>query len=474
MDEKFLLIISDKLNLSTSNPVVIGFSGGLDSVCLATLFLETSIPIIIAHFNHSLRETANRDEEFSRDFAKKRNLPFYSEKGDVKKYANENRLSVEESARKMRYSFLFRIAKINNVENIAVAHHADDQVETVLMHLLRGSGMAGLIGMKFETLIPEFSEDIKLIRPMLTFRRSEIEKYCKIKGLDYVQDETNFLDTYERNHLRNSILPFLNSHYPGLNSRIQKTATILKDEDEVVDRLLMQLWDKVCIQIHAQFARINRNEFNGNPIALQRRMIRKVIFTLNPNLRNLSFDNVENAIQFSLSGKTGEIDLQENLIAVFSDKEILFGTKSKAWIEVLYPQLEKDFQVKTEKNQIYRFSKHWQLIIEKINNFDERNIISGDNFSVILDEDKLIYDNLILRPRKVGDRFQPLGMMKGSIKISDFFINEKLIQIARDKWPLLTNERSEILWVPGFRPNHLVRITDNTVNFIKFSLTRID
>jgi len=169
---------------------VIGFSGGMDSVCLASLFLDTSMPIIIAHFNHSLRETANRDEEFSRDFAKKRNLPFYSEKGDVHQYAEEHHLSVEESARKMRYRFLFRIAKINKVEQIAVAHHADDQVETVFMHLFRGSGMAGLIGMKLETLIPEFSKDIKLIRPMLTFWRSEIEEYCKIKGLDFVEDES--------------------------------------------------------------------------------------------------------------------------------------------------------------------------------------------------------------------------------------------------------------------------------------------
>lgn len=474
MDEKFLLIIKDKLNLSTSKPVVIGFSGGMDSVCLASLFLDTSIPIIIAHFNHSLRETANRDEEFSRDFAKKRNLPFYSEKGDVHQYAEEHHLSVEESARKMRYRFLFRIAKINKVEQIAVAHHADDQVETVFMHLFRGSGMAGLIGMKLETLIPEFSKDIKLIRPMLTFWRSEIEEYCKIKGLDFVQDETNFLDTYERNHLRNSIIPFLNSHYPGLNSRIQKTATILEDEDEVIDRLLMQEWDKVCIQIHTEFARMKRNEFNRYPIALQRRMIRKVIFALNPNLRNLSFDNIENAIQFSQSGKTGEIDLQENFIAVFSDKEILFGTKTKAWMDILYPQLEKDFQVNTEKNQIIRFSKHWQLKIEKINNFDEKKLISEDNFSVFLDEDKLVHANLIFRSRKDGDRFQPLGMMEGTIKISDFFINEKLMKPARDKWPLLTNERGEIIWVPGYRPSHMVRITNTTVNFIKFSLKRID
>ena len=219
---------------------------------------------------------------------------------------------------------------------------------------------------------------------------------------------------------------------------------------------------------------MKRNEFNRYPIALQRRMIRKVIFALNPNLRNLSFDNIENAIQFSQSGKTGEIDLQENFIAVFSDKEILFGTKTKAWMDILYPQLEKDFQVNTEKNQIIRFSKHWQLKIEKINNFDEKKLISEDNFSVFLDEDKLVHANLIFRSRKDGDRFQPLGMMEGTIKISDFFINEKLMKPARDKWPLLTNERGEIIWVPGYRPSHMVRITNTTVNFIKFSLKRID
>jgi tRNA(Ile)-lysidine synthase len=474
MDEKFLIIIKEKLKISASTPIVVGFSGGIDSVCLASLFSGTSIPIIIAHFNHSLRETANRDEEFSRDFAEKRNIPFYSEKGDVHQYAKDQHLSVEESARKLRYEFLFRIARKNNAGNVAVAHHADDQVETVLMHLFRGSGMAGLLGMQFETIIPEFSEDIKLIRPLLNFWRSEIEDYCIEQKLEFVQDETNFLETYERNRIRNTIFPFLNKYYPGLKSRILKTTTILEDEDQIIESLLLENWSKVCSQHHAEFVKFKRNEFNDCWVALKRRLVRKAIFALNPKLRNLSFENVENVIHFSQSEKTGEIDLVENFIAVFSEKEILFGERSKKWIGILYPQLENEIPFNCNTDQIIQLSNHWQLEIKKINMSENLNLYSEDRFSVYLDADKFVNDQLILRHRKVGDRFQPLGMKDGTIKISDFFINEKLMKPARDQWPILVNIQNEIIWVPGYRPNHSVCVTDTSENLIKFSIKKID
>lgn len=474
MDEKFLLIIKEKLNLSTSSPVVIGFSGGVDSVCLASLFLNTSIAIIIAHFNHCLRETANRDEEFSREFAKKRNLPFYSEKGNVEQYAADHHLSIEEAARKMRYEFLFRIAEMNETKKIAVAHHADDQVETILMHLFRGSGMAGLIGMKSESFIPEFHETISVIRPLLTFWRSEIEIYCHDRGLDFVQDETNFSIAYERNHIRNKILPYLNSHYPGLSSRVLKLSAILEDEDEFIQQLMTKDWEEICLENHPDFIRLSREKFNSLKIAIQRRIIRKAVFSLKPMLRNLSFENVERLIQFSVSKRPGEIDIQGNIIAILTDQEIIFGGKSKDWLEFVYPQVDREIEIISLRDQILKISQHWQLEIKIMQSSSDLDIQTRNEFEIFLDLDQIGKENLLLRQKRDGDRFQPLGMTNGTIKMSDFFINEKLMKDARKKWPLLTNSAGEIIWIPGFRPGHNARVTTSSQNIVSFSITRIN
>lgn len=472
MDDKFRFIIKEKLKLTLPNPIVIGFSGGIDSVCLATLFTRTTYPVILAHFNHCLRETADYDEEFSKNFAQERNLPFFSEKGDVKKYASIHTLSAEEAARKMRYEFLFRIAEQNNSNHIAVGHHADDQVETVFMHLLRGSGMAGLTGMKLETFIPEFHKSISIIRPLLIFWREEIEEYCRSQGLDFVQDETNFSDTYERNRIRNKILPFLKNLYPGVNERIFKLSSILGEEDTLLHEVVREKWAEVCIQDHSEFVRIDRRKFNFMNKAIQRRIIRHAYYLINPSLRNLSFENVERILTFSVSQRIGEIDIQSNILAFMNEHEIILGPAALDWIDHIYPQLKQNITINLSTNKSVSISDFWKLEIELLSHQPDINDL-GEGFVANLDADYFQNDLLMIRTRKNGDRFQPLGMQKGHIKISDFFINKKLIKVARDNWPLVTTVNDEIVWIPGFLPNHSARITSSTKNIIKISLHKL-
>jgi tRNA(Ile)-lysidine synthase len=471
MDERFSLIIKEKFDLSKKKPLVIGFSGGIDSVCLATLFRKISIPIIIAHFNHCLRETADRDESFSRDFARNAELDFDSEKFDVAKYASDNHLSLEEAARKKRYDFLFRIAKKYGATSIAVGHHADDQVETVVMHLFRGSGLAGLSGMKEISIIPEFDEQISIIRPLLSFSRGEIETYCKKFDLEYVEDETNLSQIYERNRIRHEILPFLNIHYPGLNKRFLNMTRILQDEDELLNDQFIKIWEKICNQSHPQFIRLNKPHFSEIHPALQRRIIRHAFFSIKADLRDLSFDNVNRVIQHIISNKSGEIDIQNNIIAMLGEKEIIIGFTSKEWIGILFPQIDHPIEVDISRNQSINLSEFWR--IEIINQKSDTNqTYPNDEFTTYLNADLLQNSTVILRKRKTGDRFQPLGMEKGKIKISDFFINEKLLKAARKDWPLITDQQDEIIWIPGFRPSHSFRITESTKNIIQFKLIR--
>ena len=471
MDLRFLNIIRNNLKLSNPQPVVIAFSGGIDSVCLVNLFNKLDNPLIIAHFNHGIRQNADRDEQFARIVALRLGYDFVSGKADVLEFAKENHLSLEEAARKKRYDFLFQVARDKGAALIAVGHHADDQVETMFMHLMRGSGLSGLAGMKEVALIPEFDSEIKIIRPLLSFWRYEIEEYCSKNNLDYVVDETNFSNLYERNRIRHEILPFLNDRYKGLNQRLLNTAKILQSEDELIQERLLKMWDSICLQQHSQFIRLNKSELSNQPIGLQRRIIRFVAFSLRPDLRDLSFKNIENLLNFLDKNKTGEIDLQDCLIAIFTNHEILFGSESKDWIELLFPQIDEQLRIEIGQQDQIEISENWLLQIELMKFSHNIQIKQANEFMVLLDGEK-IGESIGLRGKVDGDKFQPLGLEKGSLKLSDFFINEKVMQAARKKWPLVTNSDDEIVWIPGFRPGQPYRVTGSTQKIIKLSVLK--
>lgn len=471
MDIRFINIIKNNLKLSDFQPVVIAFSGGIDSVCLLDLFKKVKTPLIVAHFNHGIRENADLDEHFAKEISGIFGLDFVSEKGNVSKFAKENNLSLEEAARKKRYEFLFRIAHENGATVIATGHHADDQVETMFMHLMRGSGLTGLTGMKEITVLPEFDAEIKIIRPLLSFWRSEIEEYCTNNNLSYVIDETNYSDIYERNRIRLEILPYLNDRYPGLNQRLLNLTNVLKDEDEIIQGHISRIWNQIILEKHAQFIRVNKGNFIKLSIGIQRRLIRMIAFSLKPELRDLSFYNLENVINFLHLNKTGEIDLQSNLIALFVDQEIIFGSKTKLWIENLYPQLGNPKKINIDLDSVIEISENWFLHVEKIKNVNIFLAKEIDSFSAMFDAEKIGME-IALRVKRVGDRFQPFGLKKGNLKISDIFINEKFPQTAREKWPLVINSEDEIIWIPGFRLNHAYRVTETTKNILKLSVVK--
>jgi len=471
MESRFLNIIKNNLKLSNTQPVIIAFSGGIDSVCLLNLFRKLENPLIIAHFNHGIRKNADRDEHFARKSAMQFGCDFVSEKVDVKEFAKTYHLSLEEAARKKRYDFLYQIAREKGSLLIAVGHHADDQVETMFMHLMRGSGLSGLAGMKELTIIPEFDSEIKIIRPLLSFWRYEIEEYCLKNNLDFIVDETNLSTVYERNRLRHEILPFLNERYTGLNQRLLNLVNILQYEDELIQERLSDVWESICVQQQLQFIRLNKSELKKQPLGLKRRIIRFVAFSLRPDLRDLSFKNIENLLNFMDKNKTGEIDLQDGLIAIFTNHEIFFGSKSKDWIGLLFPQIFGQEKIEIGQDDCIDISENWLFQIELIKDSNNNKLKNENEYTVLLDQEK-IGEFIWLRGRRDGDKFHPLGMEKGSIKLSDFFINEKVMQAAREKWPLVTHADDEIIWIPGYRPSHKYRVTDSTKLIIKLSVLK--
>jgi tRNA(Ile)-lysidine synthase len=256
-----------------------------------------------------------------------------------------------------------------------------------------------------------------------------------------------------------------------MNQRLLNLANVLRSEDELIQELLSKIWESICLQQHSRFIRLNLADLKKQPIGLQRRIIRFVAFSLRPDLRDLSFKNIENLLNFMNKNKTGEIDLQDCLSANFTNKEVIFGSKTKDWLGLLFPQLESQFKIEIGNNDCIEICENWFLQIEVIRDTNLVQIKSEDEFTVLLDGDKLS-EFITLRGKKDGDKFQPLGMDNGSIKLSDFFINEKIMQAARAKWPLVTNDDDRIIWVPGYRPSQIYRITESTKKIIKMSVLK--
>ena len=341
------------------------------------------------------------------------------------------------------------------------------------MHLFRGSGLSGLSGMQDVAIIPEFDPTIKIIRPLLTFWRQEIENYCDLNQVNFVVDETNADNIYSRNRLRNEIIPMLNLQYPGLNERILSMANIVGKDDEFLQSITDEAWNDLCIDQQEQFVQLNKNLFVSLPIAVQRRIIRKAVFSLKPNLRDLSFKNIGSLIDFLNKNKPGEIDLQENLVALIANEYIYFGAKSKEWLDAIFPQLTQELRIDAEPNSKYEISPNWILSITQYTPQTLEPHQPDNEYSAYVDGGK-IQNSIRVRTRKSGDKFQPLGLINGTMKVSDFFVNEKLISPVRAKWPLVTTIEGEIIWIPGFRLDHKYSISEKTSKILKLSLFKKD
>ena len=205
----------------------------------------------------------------------------------------------EEAAREVRYRYLFRQAEIHNAQAVAVAHNADDQVETVLMHLLRGSGLDGLTGMGFYSLPNPWSETIPLVRPLLGIWRTEIESYCREKNLIPVVDKTNTDTTFFRNRLRHELLPELETYVPGIRSRLWQTSDLLSADRELLDGLVIQSFEDNVTARGDGFVAFNLSVFNLHPKGLQRRLARKAVSQLRSDERDIDFALVQRVLDFA-------------------------------------------------------------------------------------------------------------------------------------------------------------------------------
>src|SRR5271157_2440176 len=291
-------IIQDNCGLKHNQIVLVGVSGGPDSLCLLDVLVRLGYQVVVAHFNHGIREQASGDALFVKRQANKLGLRFVLGQMDVPDYAQKHKISIEEAARQARYHFLFEQAVHLEAQAVAVAHTADDQVETVLMHLLRGAGLAGLRGMSYRCFLDEWSSSVPLVRPLLNFWRADILAYCASQGLHPLTDSTNFNVQYYRNRIRHELIPYLENYNPQVKEVIWRMAQTLAGDQALLEELIQANWKLIWLQSGDGFVVLAIEPLRQVSKALQRQLLRRAIATLRPYLRDIDFGAIERAIAF--------------------------------------------------------------------------------------------------------------------------------------------------------------------------------
>lgn len=452
--------------------LVLGVSGGPDSLCLLDLLTELSATwrwkLSVAHVNHGLRPEAAEEAEQVRAEAEARGWPFHLRAVDTHSHAAHHKQSLEEAARNLRYQFLAEVAQQVKAHSIVVAHTQNDQAETVLMHFLRGSGLSGLKGMtpKVEhwTLRDgEFSTSLilSLARPLLATSRAEVEAYCTERGLNPTLDASNSDTTFFRNRLRHELLPVLAQYNPNIYSVLSRTATVLAGEQALAQEYVEHHW-RTYAQATASNAQFELIRWRAFSLPLQRALLRRAIQHLRPSLRDVDFTPLEAAVRWSRAATTGgQCDVADGLCLYLNYNAVIV----REW--------ETDFPASTAVPQLTAegtLVAGWEFRAAPLPNWTLAELESNTNaWCTFADADK-ITEPLTLRPRREGDRIQPLGQ-SGHVKLSDLFINRKIEAHLRANWPLVVSGAA-IVWVPGLHLAEPFKVTTHTQQVLQMEFLR--
>ncbi|MEO8357857.1 MAG: tRNA lysidine(34) synthetase TilS [Chloroflexota bacterium] len=475
MLENIHSILSEQCGLTRDLPIVAGISGGPDSLCLMSVLRKAGYRIVVAHFNHKLRPDADADANIVEQTAARLNLVSVIQNGDVRAFADAEKLSIEESARILRYRFLMEQARHFHAQAVAVGHTADDQVETVLMHFIRGAGLAGLKGMNYRTVINMFDPEIPIVRPLLDMWREETIVYCAENGFRPRHDPSNASLDFFRNRLRHLLIPTLESYNPRFREVVWRTSRSLAGDYEILVDVLNDVWKECVVQENEDFIAFDSASLSRRSVGLQRNLIRRAMAHLHPDDVAISYATLERAANFIADpNPPGRLNLPHDL-HLLREGLLTYVVAGDATLPVeRWPQMpEQGHPISIKMPGTVSLSGGWTLHCERWNIASlamQQAISNDDPFQVWLDA-RDISDAVELRVRQGGDRFEPLGMDGHEMKISDFFINVKLPQRARDRWPLLCMGE-KVVWVPGYRPAHPYRLTESTRQALYFSMTR--
>jgi len=405
--------------VSPGDSVLIALSGGCDSVCLLHLFTQLAkqaeIKLFAAHLNHQLRDTANRDEKFVKELCDRYQIPLFCERKNIREFSAKD--SLENCARKIRYEFFQKIIKEHQIRWIATAHHKNDNAESILLHLTRGSGLNGLCSMQKK-------HTNSIIRPLLPFSRKELEAYARTSELSWVEDETNQDVSYSRNRIRHCVIPQLEAINPGFVDVLYENSTLLSEDEAFLTTYTRtkyrEIFDGTSLDWDALY---------NEPIAIRRRLIQMLYREMTQAENNLAKYHIDAILSLGQSGKT--INLPGKVECRLEFHRLVIEQKSKS------------------EHYLYPIFYHASLEVPEADCvLLLRNATPDDKDCFIFPKNAV----LTVRNRKNGDYFYPEGFGKRK-KLSDFLIDEKIPQSKRNSIALLLcNE--DIVSVIGLRRDY--------------------
>ncbi len=449
--EKVRSFIARHFLLYENDIVVVAVSGGPDSLTLLHMLNSISkhfkLKLVVAHLNHCMRPEADQEEAAVIKLAKEWSLAYESRSVKVRELKSLKKVSEEEAGRLARYRLFYDTAFKYGASKIALGHHLDDQAETVLLNILRGTGVDGLAG-----ILPKNSQGgLDLIRPLLCLRRTEIEEYCREMKLEPFTDSSNLETDYTRNKLRLELIPQLEKKYnPRIREALFGLATLAAEDRHLLNALSQKKYLEIA-SFGDKETFLNRVKLLKLPLALSSRILRKAHKKYAPQ-RELNSHHLGQILTLLESNKTsGQVTLPGNTILHLSQEQVIITSSDREKKSSIFPtNISVPGKTPLADGSIIEasFIKKEELSWPPI------------KYQAYLDYDSLSSGKLIVRARWPGARFHPQGL-PGSKKLKDFFIDQKIPRFRRDQVPLIT-DNDKIVWVVGFRIAEQYRVTEKT------------
>ncbi|RKN65759.1 tRNA lysidine(34) synthetase TilS [Paenibacillus ginsengarvi] len=455
--------------------IVVAVSGGPDSMALLhVLFLlapKFRFELMACHINHGFRpEESEREAEVVAAFAGRLGIPCEIGRFDLPAYIAETGLNAQVAAREKRYAYLHETAERYGANKIALAHHADDQAETVMMRVLRGTGPSGLSGMA----VRRTEKKVELIRPFLRIYKSEIERHCDVSGIPVCRDSSNVSRKYFRNVVRLDVLPYLQTYNEKLPESLNRLAEMMRAEDDWMEAETKARFDEL-VALERKEGRVEcslvANRFAALPVALQRRLIKLIlnyVFSENDLADYERIETIREAIVRE-GGRSLTLDLHERLKLVREYDTVSFVRQR------LSDPVRYAYEITGPATVISVPEAGMELACELVGTAAigltpaRRRTGRSEAF---FDGDQVLFP-LTVRGRQPGDRMEPLGL-KGTKKVKDMFIDEKIPPSARDQFPLVLDAAGRVLWIPGLRRSAHAVVADTTTRVLVMNVRHVE
>lgn len=457
--------------VSDGETLLVGVSGGPDSVCLLHLLSEMQdglgMRLHLVHLDHMLRGAESQaDAQYVSSLARSMGIPATIEQQNVKEYSLLHHCSIEEAAREVRYNLFARVAEAVGGSKVAVGHTRDDQIETILMHLVRGTGSTGLRGMEpITTWMSHYNRaQLTVVRPVLEISREETKAFCYSHQLAPRSDSSNLSLSYLRNKVRHQLLPLLRDYNPNIEEALLRTANILTDDIDFFEEQVSITWGDVVREQGDALVLDSRKFVLLHP-ALQSRLLRHALERLLGSLKDIEQRHIEglmNAVSMP-AGKS--LSLPGGLVFLADYDQCIISPADR--VPCPLPPLSKEWQLAVPGETDI---PGWRV---KATITSSPAMWNDSNWGADLDFAST-GNQLIVRKRRPGDRFQPLGMNQFK-KLQDFMVDVKVPRFWRDRIPLVCSPQ-HVIWVVGWRIDERVKVKNNTENILhlKFEMSAIE